>query len=69
MPKIGGKQGVLFTEKTGVAKGTPRSKETSKKIAETVEIKKIKKQTLTASGRLGDRRYKITKGSRWDKDK
>ena len=69
MPKIGGKQGVLFTEKTGVAKGTPRSKETSKKIAETVEIKKIKKQTLTALGRLGDRRYKITKGSRWDKDK
>ena len=34
-----------------------------------MKLKKIKKKTLAASGRLGDRRYKITKGSRWDKDK
>jgi hypothetical protein len=29
----------------------------------------MKKQELSDLGRLGDRRYKITKGSRWNKDK
>ena len=73
MPKTGGKQGVLFTEKTGSKTGTKVSKETTEKriksYKKSIEEKKMKKQELSDLGRLGDRRYKITKGSRWNKDK